>query len=761
MQPGDRIGGLRVEAVVAPTLFRARGRAGPLLVRLGRPDHLPRARRVVSILNGLEDPVTLEHEGWVGLLVADHDQVGLDTLVRPFDRVRVRRVFRELALRLQRVHEAGELLGGLDPAGVRIRGSVAESSTASSRRERPRTSGRDPSRVPAVDESGSSLVVLPLLHDHPAWQAPEGTASPSSDWYVFGHLLYYVLTGESFPAHGTGNAPDPRDLRAAVPGDLASLAMDLLLVDPAERCDEGEVFDVLAPLLPEEEQPDLPWLEEALARGGVVVQEDLAVEVLRRQLGSEVVDLDARPELLRVVAGADALTPVQRALVSSVLTHPEVHEPSSIERAGGLLGLALVTAGTLACHASVLDPVLLLGLSRAELAPLVIVQHRVEPEGAVSGAGDATDRLGELLALGAPVTGGWLGRLRTRWERLGWLGSAGDRALDREVVSVAQPLLWSDLERTELLAAWLERRAAARHDGPGLHAAAMLGEWFVDHRRPEGVSGAQGVAWQRLARAIRHRRAGRTRRVEAELSGELPLAEAGPWENGLARVLLADALIERGGHGRARQVLSHVREDAVRYGLEPIDRAARYLLVRTGEVGALPPEELERGLLGWWGARARSEAALWHGDPVGASVWSARAEEVLRSGPMGAGHPLLLEAAWWDRRVRCVQGTEASGHPLAPCWNALERAVVARVNGDVESLHAALEEAGHRAGGAGRELLAAACARVRGLHLGGVRGGTLVEAADQVFDRAGTVSVPRMIRMLLPELAFPLTPDRG
>ncbi|MCA9566302.1 MAG: hypothetical protein KC656_00595 [Myxococcales bacterium] len=739
--------------MLAPTLYRARGADGPVLVRLGRPDRVYAAAELVRVAGGGIDASTFEVDGRAALVVPDDGSPGLDALVHAFDEGRVRWVFRELARRIVALHEAGHLLRALDPAGVR---------------------------------PGPRLLVVPLLHDAEAWHAPEGPEGPASDWYVFGHLLYRVLTGGQTP-DPTRNAPDPRDVRASAPDDLCSLAMDLLLLEPGERCEADEVLEVLAPRVATSGVPQ-PWLEEALVRGGVVFRALDAELALQERLPGACLCLDGDPSaLVSRVDTAEALTHAQRALVATLLTRAEVLERAAHERACGLLALALVTTGVQAVWTSEAHHPLVHGLLRTEGGPLVLVcddapdgdlARLLAAEGIAGVPEGSPDELpwleprrdidpaalrGELTTLGAPTTTGLAGRIASWWDVrcTGDLGPrTGDVALDRQVFRTAVDLLWTDFPLAARSAAWLERRAVARGDLEGAHAARVIADWFTDPVARKGVTDDAGVAWQRLGRAIRHRRDGRVARVEQTLAAELPLSGAGPSENALARLLYADSLIERGRVRLARGLLRQVRVDARLQGLPHVDLAARCLLARTGDAVPTEAPAAPGGLLGWWVARARAERALADGRRTEALGHARIAAATFASWPFGSRHPLAMEASHQVDRIATSCGVlprdPPRGHALSPAWSALAVAVGARRTGDVAAFHQALEEAGHRFEGVSRELLAASCNRVRGLFLGGVRGGALVEKADEVFRAAGVRSPPRMTRVLLPELAFPL-----
>ena len=92
----------------------------------------------------------------------------------------------------------------------------------------------------------------------PAYMSPEQSlatpATPATDWYAVGTILYELLTGER-PFRGTllqilsakseGPAPDPRAVVSSVPAELASLTMSLMEVDPKQRPGATEILEVL------------------------------------------------------------------------------------------------------------------------------------------------------------------------------------------------------------------------------------------------------------------------------------------------------------------------------------------------------------------------------------------------------------------------------------------------------------------------------------------------------------------------------------
>lgn len=199
----------------------------------------------------------------------------------PFDDAKLRSALGQLVLGVSAIHAAGKLHRDLKPSNVLIT------------RE---------GRVVVLDfglvqdDSRSSDTADTSLDDNlvvgtPAYMAPEQAAgkraSPATDWYAVGTMLYRALSGQ-LPFSGSltdvllrKQTEDPPPLSSFVrglPNDLERLAMNLLRRRPELRADEPQLRQRLgldrAPARPTA-RPDsapfigrdaeLAWLESALA----------------------------------------------------------------------------------------------------------------------------------------------------------------------------------------------------------------------------------------------------------------------------------------------------------------------------------------------------------------------------------------------------------------------------------------------------------------------------------------------------------------
>ncbi len=129
----------------------------------------------------------------------------------------------------------------------------------------------------------------------PAYMSPEQCeekpASPASDWYSVGVMLYEALTGqlpftgsvyEMVASRVNTRPPAPSQVAKGVPKDLDKLCMDLLQRDPAERPDAASVVSRLrarsaAPASSAQAAPARP--------GTIFVGRDRQLGMLREALG--------------------------------------------------------------------------------------------------------------------------------------------------------------------------------------------------------------------------------------------------------------------------------------------------------------------------------------------------------------------------------------------------------------------------------------------------------------------------------------------
>lgn len=157
----------------------------------------------------------------------------------------VRDVFSQIAGATHAIHQQGKLHRDLKPTNVIVTaaGQVVVLDFGLVCDQAPGTVGR------TLDGEG--------LTGTPAYMAPElatGIASPQSDWYAFGTMLYEALSGR-LPFAETGVAvlvrkreePAPRlpTARGDIPEDLEDLCMRLLERDAARRPGYPEIVDAL------------------------------------------------------------------------------------------------------------------------------------------------------------------------------------------------------------------------------------------------------------------------------------------------------------------------------------------------------------------------------------------------------------------------------------------------------------------------------------------------------------------------------------
>jgi tetratricopeptide (TPR) repeat protein len=136
---------------------------------------------------------------------------------------------------------------------------------------------------------------MPQFLGSPAYMSPEQCAelpaSPASDWYSVGVMLYQALTGE-LPFPGTvyqmiaarlrGEPTSPMEVAGGVPEDLSRLCMDLLRPEPEERPDGAQV---LARLGGASAAPEASPAAPAPGGGSIFVGRDDQLASLREALG--------------------------------------------------------------------------------------------------------------------------------------------------------------------------------------------------------------------------------------------------------------------------------------------------------------------------------------------------------------------------------------------------------------------------------------------------------------------------------------------
>ncbi len=221
------------------------------------------------------------------------DLVSGDTLLNQLgkapDEGKVRQVFSQLATGIQAIHDASKLHRDLKPSNVLLtpEGQVVILDFGL-----------------AVDQEVGEVgqtISEDSISGTPTYMSPEQAASkpasPASDWYAFGVMLFEAITGRP-PFEGTSHtvltrkqredAPKPSSIRRDVPEDLEKLCIQLLQRDPETRPSWQQVMQVLGPmddqldsLIPQDEVPFVGRAEEleALQKAFEATDEGLPVVV--------------------------------------------------------------------------------------------------------------------------------------------------------------------------------------------------------------------------------------------------------------------------------------------------------------------------------------------------------------------------------------------------------------------------------------------------------------------------------------------------
>ncbi len=163
----------------------------------------------------------------------------------PLDAPRVRAVFRQVALGLRCLHDAGRLHRDVKPSNVMVtpagRAVILDFGLV-------------------VELAGKGEQTTDQIAGTPLYMAPEqlssGPVGPAADWYAMGAMLHEVLTGQA-PFAGSRDGvlrakltEDPRSPAELVPGlpeDLCQLCLALLARDPAARPGASEILERLGP----------------------------------------------------------------------------------------------------------------------------------------------------------------------------------------------------------------------------------------------------------------------------------------------------------------------------------------------------------------------------------------------------------------------------------------------------------------------------------------------------------------------------------
>jgi predicted ATPase len=164
---------------------------------------------------------------------------------RGYDEAKLRAALGQLALAIDAVHRSGRVHRDLKPSNVLVR-----------------PDGHlfllDFGLIDDAHRDGAVAGRCERLAGTPAFMAPEqrrrARVGAEADWYSFGVMLFYALTGhlpfvgspeEILAAKESLDAPAPRTLCADVPDELDALCRRLLARDPEARPSASEIFAVV------------------------------------------------------------------------------------------------------------------------------------------------------------------------------------------------------------------------------------------------------------------------------------------------------------------------------------------------------------------------------------------------------------------------------------------------------------------------------------------------------------------------------------
>lgn len=161
---------------------------------------------------------------------------------------RLRSVFAQLAAGIRAIHDAGKLHRDLKPSNVMLtpEGRVVILDFGLASDQAPGGAGQT---IVDGGVTGTPLYMAPE-------QAAAEPATPSSDWYAFGAMLFEALTGRPpFADRARAvllsklqqDAPRPSSVNRDVPGDIDQLCFRLLQREPGARPAPQQITEVLGP----------------------------------------------------------------------------------------------------------------------------------------------------------------------------------------------------------------------------------------------------------------------------------------------------------------------------------------------------------------------------------------------------------------------------------------------------------------------------------------------------------------------------------
>ena len=235
--------------------------------------------RAIAALNhpNIVHAYSVDKEGERYYIVMEYvEGADLEKIVQkdgPIDQTRTANFMLQAAGALHHAHERGMIHCDIKPANLLINETdqvkILDMGLA---RFHSKSDSKGKRSAETHDETGNDGEAVPQVIGTVDYMAPEvaeehANASPLSDIYSLGCVMYFLLTGQiPFPGdtiperilkHQCGEPKDPRELQPELSPKLCAVCLKMMAREPAERFQNGqEIMDALSEWLSESQHDD-------------------------------------------------------------------------------------------------------------------------------------------------------------------------------------------------------------------------------------------------------------------------------------------------------------------------------------------------------------------------------------------------------------------------------------------------------------------------------------------------------------------------